>query len=272
MPVGLASRFIEAHPAEAARVLERSGPEVIREALSDLQVSTGAALLEAMMPHAAATSLAGLAAATAAPLVSHLRADAAVPLLLRLDAPTRAEVLKSLPARRAAPLRLALGFPAGSVGSLVDPDVLTVRSDTRIGEAIEIARRAPEALRKYLYVLDESHRLTGVVDARQCLLRSASRSIAAIERRDPIALRARAGLRQAGLTSAWERFSVLPVINEKGAFLGVVRRRRLFRAIAEQRTDAPDEHLGALAVDLAELFWGTTSSLLLGGPSDERRD
>ncbi|MDE0333652.1 MAG: CBS domain-containing protein [Defluviicoccus sp.] len=268
----IASRFVEEFPADAARILEHADPDSVGEALADMPAASGAALLQAMTPHAAADWLARLPPEEAAALVSRVRTALATPLLLRLDTAARAALLKALPAKSAAPLRLALRFPAGSVGSLLDPDVVTVRADTRIGEAIEIARRAPASLRKYLYVLDESQRLVGVVDARECVLQDAGRLIGAVELLEPVALRARTGLRQASLAEGWDRFDVLPVTDHRGVFLGVVRRKSLFGAISGQGRLAQKQALGELAFDLAELFWGTTSNLVLGRTNDERRD
>ena len=272
MPGPVASRFVEDYPADAARVLERADPGIVGETLADLPAASGAALLQAMTPHGAADWLARLPPEQAAALISRVRTALATPLLLRLDTAARVALLKALPAKSAAPLRLALRFPAGSVGSLLDPDVVTVRADTRIGEAIEIARRAPASLRKYLYVLDESQRLIGVVDARECVLQDAGRLIRSVELLEPVALRARTGLRQAGLAEAWERFDVLPVTDHRGVFLGVVRRKSLFAAISGQGATVSHGDLGGLAFDLAELFWVTTSNLVLGRTSGERRD
>ena len=272
MPGPIASRFIEDYPADAARILERADPGIAGETLAALPAAAGAALLRAMTPHAAADGLARLAPEATAALVSHLRGERAAPLLLRLDAGARAAVLKALPAKTATALRLALRFPAGSVGSLLDPEVMTVRADTQIGEAVEIARRAPASLRKYLYVLDEAQRLIGVVDVRQCVLQDAGRLVGSVDRQEPAALRARTGLRQASLAGAWESFDVLPVTDRGGVFLGVVRRKSLFAAIAGQDRPARTQGLGELAFDLVELFWGTTSNLMVGGTRGERRD
>jgi len=103
-------------------------------------------------------------------------------------------------------------------------------------------------------------------------LQDAARPIGAIEQENPVALRARIGLRQASLAEAWERFDVLPVTDHRGVFLGVVRRTTLLHACSEQGASAPQEDLGGLAFDLAELFWGMTSRLVLGGTIDDRRN
>lgn len=268
----IASRFIETRPADAARILEHEDAGIVGELLAALPTGVGAALLQAMTPHAASDGLARLPPERAAALISQLRTERATPLLMRLDTTVRTALLKAMPAKTATAVRLALRIPAGSVGSIAEPDVLTVRADTNIGEAVEIARRAPVALRKYLYVLDENHRLVGVVDARQCVLQDAERLIGSADQEEPIALRARTGLRQACLTEAWDRFDVLPVIDHRGVFLGVVRRRSLFAAIQGVGQPAQNQALGKLAFDLVELFWGTTSNLVLSGMSDGRRN
>ena len=267
----VAYRFVEDFPSDAARILEKAAPGAVEEVVAALPAPVGAALLRAMTPHAAATGLARLAPTTAAALIEHLPVELAAALLLRLDAAARGALLNALPAKASVPLRLVLRFPAGTVGSLVDARVATVRPDTRVGETREMARRAPELLRKYLYVLDQGQRLAGVVDVRQCLFEDADRRIGSLLRKDPAALRARTSLRQASLLPAWERFAVLPAVDHHGVFLGVVRRMTLFRALAAQSGPARQEDLAQLAIDLAELYWQTASSLLVEASAERRR-
>ena len=266
----LATQFIERYPGDAARVLEEAEPEIIAKVIGEVSAEAGAALLRAMSPHTAAGGLSRLASAEAAEVVAHLPLELTAALSLRLDPATRSALLNTLPGRVAVPLRLMLRFPPGSVGSLIDPRVVTVRSQTRIGEAAEIARRAPEMLRKYLYVLDEGQRLTSVIDVRHCLLEEPERAMATLERKAPVSLRARASIREAQLNPAWERFAVLPVIDHRGVFLGIVRRMSLVQAIAAERGEAPKESLSDLALALAELYWEASTGLIGGALENER--
>ena len=255
---------IEAHPADAARVLETATPEVAGEVLAVLPAAVAAQVLRAMNPHVAARGLAHVAVETAATLVKHLPIERAAALLARFEPMERGALMKALPATVSVPLRMVLRFPAGSVGSLIDPQVVTVREESSVGEAAESARRAPALLRKYLYVLDQEQRLVGVVDARQCLLRDPELPIGRLARREPVALRARSSLREASAHAGWERFSVMPVTDHRGVFLGVLRRTSLRRATAEPVTVAPKAELGDLAIDLADLYWQTTAGVLVG--------
>jgi len=267
----MASRFVEDHPSDAAHILDECAPEVIGEILATLPAPVGAGLLRAMTPHAAAAGLARLAPDAAAALAECLPVELAGALLLRLDGTVRGALLNALPAKASLPLRLVLRFPVGTVGSLVDARVVTVRRDTRIGEVAEIARNAPELLRKYVYVLDEGQHLVGVADVRQCWLQDDDRRIAGLLHKEPVALRARMSLREASLLPAWERFAVLPVVDHRGVFLGIVRRMTLFGALAEQGPPAGREDLAQLALDLADICWRTASGLLIEAPAEKRR-
>ena len=268
----ISSRFVEDHPSDAARVVEEAAPDVIGEVLAALPAPVGAALLRGMTPQAATEGLARLAPNAAAVLLERLPVELAAALLLRLDATTRGALVNALPAKASMPLRLVLRFPAGTIGSLVDARVATVRPGTRVGQAAGIARRAPELLRKYLYVLDDAQHLTGVVDARQCLIQDTDRRIDGLMHKDPVALRARMSLREASLLPAWERFAVLPVVDYRGVFLGVVRRITLFAALAEQGASAGKENLAQLALDLADMYWQTALSLLTEATAEKRRN
>ena len=259
---------IEAYPADAARVLELATPEVAGEVLSVLPAAVAAQVLRTMNPHAGARGLAQVAVEKAAALVKHLPVERAAALLACFEPAERGALVKALPATVSVPLRMVLRFPAGSVGSLIDPHVVTVREETSVGEAAESARRAPSLLRKYLYVLDREQRLAGVVDARQCLLRDPDTPIGRLVRRGPVALRARSSLREAGAHPGWERFSVMPVTDHRGAFLGVLRRTSLRRATAEPVAVEPKAELGDLAIDLADLYWQATAGVLVGAGTE----
>ena len=268
----ITTEFVEAYPEDAAHVLEGAVPEVAGEVLGALPAPAAAAVLRAMNPHAAAGGLATLAPDTAADVVRHLPIELASALLLRLEAGARAKLMKALPPRVSVSLRMVLRFPPGSVGSLIDPRVVTVRSETRVGEAAETARRAPSLLRKYLYVLDDAQRLTGIVDARHCLLRDPELTIGRLERETMAALRARSSLREAGRHPGWEHFSVLPATDHRGVFLGVVRRASLRRALAEGAAPQPEAELADLALDLADLYWHTAAGLITGATTTDDRD
>ena len=268
----IATEFVEAYPADAADVLEDATAEVAGEVLDALPAPVAAAVLREMNPQAAAGGLAHLAPDAAAGIVRHLPVAVASALVLRLDADRRTALMKALPANVSVPLRMVLRFPAGSVGAIIDPGGVTVRPETRVGEATELTRRVPALLRGYLFVLDEHQRLIGMVDARQCLLHDPALPIGRLDREEPVALRARTSLRESSRHPDWERFSVLPVTDHRGVFLGVVRRASLRRALAEHAAPEAETELAGLALDLVDLYWQSAAGFITGATTDDDRN
>lgn len=267
----LAAALIERHPAAAARVLEMTNPEVVGEILDLSPKAAAAKLLAAMNPRAAAAPLAQLAPDAAASRIAGLGIEQAA-ILLRLLAPDASgDLLRKLPAKTAVPLRMVLRFPAGCIGALVDPRVITAHPDTRLGEVAEISRHMPQSLRRYVYVLEDGKCLAGVLDARDCVLQDPDRPVSAFVRKRPNALRARMSWKEAALDPGWERFSLLPVTDGRGNFLGVLRRRRLQQALAEAGGGEPPENLAELALELADLYWNASAGLLVSALGEKRK-
>ena len=265
----LAARFVEAHPAQAARILETATLDVLGTALAALPNETAAAVAEEMAPHAVAAALETVDARIAGALIAALPSDAAAPLVLRLPAATRADVLQTLPGRVALPLRTVLRFPSGTVGALLDPHALALSGETTVREAIALARGTPAALRRYLYVLEPGQRLAGVVSSRACMLRDPEERLGDIADAAPVALRARGGVDAAGRNPAWERWDLLPVVDHRGVFLGALRRRRMREALGAADPAAASGWLD-VGMGVADAWWGVAAGFLLGPEADPR--
>ena len=259
----LTVRFAADYPAEAAELLERATPDAAANVLSSLPPPVATAVLGAMAPGPAADCLVRLTPRAAARLLKTLKLEAVTPLLLRLDARVRNAILRALPATISTSLRIVLQFPSDSLGALLDPQVMTARADAEAGETIALGRRAPQSVRRYLYVLGDEQRLVGVVGARQCALSDPAQPIARLMDPGPVALLVRTRLQEAVHNPHWERFDMLPVVDRRGVFLGVVRRNNLQRAVQGEEASTGRVDVTDLALDLADLWWQTASAFLI---------
>ena len=93
----LLARYLEAHPMDAARSLERFQPEEIRSVLVSAPSKAAAAALAALSPAVAAGCLSGMAPPTATELIEGMADDPAAGMLRRLDGAERSAVLSALP-------------------------------------------------------------------------------------------------------------------------------------------------------------------------------
>ncbi len=255
--------FVESHPEDAARIFEGVKPFELAEVLRSIPPPVAAKVMRKMAPSVVAQCLDVLEANEAAAMVTQLPTEFLAPLLRRLTPEVRGRLLEALSPKVSVPLRMSLRFPDGTVGSLIEPQVVTVRAEMSVGNAVRLARRSPELVRNYLYVIDETQRLTGTVDIRKCLIAPRNTPILPLIKPEPIVLPARMSLLEARENEAWTRFNVLPVVDRKNTFLGVLRQRKLEQALGERTGATRGGGVNDVILDLFELYWQSYSRLLL---------
>ena len=264
----LIRRFAETHPAEAARLLGSQSPGDVAAILSQLPDEAAAALLGRIAPVSATAALATLEPETGGRLLARLPAEQAAALLRRLDRESRERLLAVLPgADRVRPL---LELPEGSAGALMDPHALALPEDLELDEVRRRLGRLSAHLALELYVIDREQRLIGIVDLRDALDSSRRGPLAGLVRRvEPVPAAADAATINAH--PGWMERSSLPVVDERGLFLGALRAERL-----RQLTHAADnrrEHAGReTLLALGELYWLGLSGLFTGLAHQQKQD
>jgi len=117
----------------------------------------------------------------------------------------------------------------------------------------------------YVYVIDREQRLVGVLTLRELMLAASGRSIAAVMKRSPLSVNA--NLRHLELIrhSGWHRFHTLPVVDDAGHLMGVVRYETLRRLESEFAGEATSGKSAVnLAVSLSELYVKGLTGLVTG--------
>ncbi|MFH1602861.1 MAG: hypothetical protein ABIH03_03025, partial [Pseudomonadota bacterium] len=118
--------FLEAHPAEAARVIERRAPASAAALLQTAPRRLTAPVLRQMLPLAGARCLERLDDADTVGLLRGVGAQAGVALLRYLAAERRARLLRQLPTALTVAYEMLLGYPEDAVGAWMDPRVLAL--------------------------------------------------------------------------------------------------------------------------------------------------
>jgi magnesium transporter len=261
----LASEFVDAHPGEAAPLLERRAPDEAARLLTDLAPTISAAALTQMLPAAAAERLELMEPAAARAVFIELHADVAA-RTLRLSSPaTRARFMAALGPEIAGPLERILRYPEGTAGALANPFALTVPRDAGVdGARRELESTRNPSLHYYVYVLDRDHSLAGVVDVRDLLRTSQDRPIQAIMR--PEVARVTADLDLTGLDAhpGWREWDALPVVERSGAFVGAIKHKTLRRLEARSSDRIGMQPVVRVLIGFGELYWLSLSGLLAG--------
>lgn len=186
-------------------------------------------LLVGMAPREAARHLETLSDARAAGLLAHLNSSLTKAILGELSAGRCRMIAAAAPPELARAWQLGGEYPENSVGNLMLPPVGEISEAMTVPEAIEEVRRL--ALREpitYLYPVDASGRLTGVVVLRDLFLATPDTLLAKIMIRPPFFLRPDMTLLEAMKAVVSRHYPVYPVCGDDDRLLGLVRGHALF--------------------------------------------
>ena len=260
-PEALTLTYITAHPAEAARVLERIPGADAAALFATVPARAGAPVLTAMLPSAAARILSSLHDEPALALLAAAGVQAAVTVLRYIPEPRRSRLLEGLPTTTAVASRVLLGYPDDSVGAWADPDVIALAPETRVSDALERVRGGDEKKVEQVYAVDQDQRLIGIVDLLELLRVPDSTTLASVLHKPLAMLTAMTPLTGAATQRGWQLSSVLPVVERDGRLIGVMHRATLARAMARSRATTQPANEVTITGVLTRGYWDAASGL-----------
>jgi magnesium transporter len=270
----LSAAFMETHPREAALVLEGLAVADAAAALDSVPPEIAAPVLQEMTLPAGASCLLACEPGQTGEILATLPPDESARLLRGLEAPERARLLAGTPDETRDTLSVLLQYPESTAGALMDPRVLALPEDLTIAEARKRVRRHSRFLRYYLYVTRRDKTLAGAITLRELMLARASFLLSEVAHR-PVEHIATGESRKAILAHpAWRRFHAMPVVDERGRLVGVIRYETIRDLEAGRDVQKPQDPV-SLAMALGELYWlGATSVTrqLLDALSPTRKD
>ena len=257
----LAEEFLRRQPDAAAKAVERMSADAITTLLSDLPAATVAPVLIRMDRLRAAAVLSAVDRTISGRIIDMLDAPAASVLLRLVPSVAREGIIEALSPRLAAGCREALRFPEQSAGALCDPDALTVPIDNTVEEAIAAIRTAGRA-HYYLFVLDRSHCLAGVVNLRDLLRADSQAPLTRVVHTDVARLPGGAGVSAILAHPAWARVHALPVVDTDGRFLGLLSHETVKRLETERSGGMAQHGAASMVLEFGELVWSAGAAVV----------
>lgn len=257
----LSHAYLDAHPAEAARVLERLASQDCAAFLAATPARLATPVLRHMLPLIAARCLERLDARTAAGLLHGIGPQAGAAVLRHLPEPRRAPLLAQLSTPAAIGFRLLLSYSADTVGGWMDLHALALPADAAVRDALERVRRSDQDFAGDLYVLDPEQRLRGAVELAELLRADPADVLGRLKHRTGDALPARSPLASVHDHAGWTDRRVLPVVERGERFVGVLAYGVMIQALArdaQARGAAASEPLAGLA----RSYWRGVSGMI----------
>jgi magnesium transporter len=258
----LGMAFLNDHPVEAASVLENYPAEKVVPLLARARTDAATGMLENFSPGFATSCIAALDSAIAIQLFAALATERQVTLLRQMESGVRDTFLQQLRPELAASLWKRLPYPENTAGSLMEMSVASVPASFTIRETLNRIRRTRRGMKSYIYVTDPQGRLAGVVSLHELLTQKSYLGIAEIMHRNVVSIAAREPLHRVIRNTYWHEYHALPVTDENGTLLGVLRQRELLQLLDEfGQNSMVDDGLNIL-VAISELYSITAEGLI----------
>ena len=189
-----------------------------------LEKNKAVEVFEELAPHDQQNVLSGLRDRAFRDLVEAMDPDDRARLLGEAPASVARKVLAGLSPRERAMTADLLGYPEGSVGRIMSPEVVLLREGLTAQQALTTVRaKGGEAETVYtLPVTDDRRRYLGVVALRDLVLGSPAESVAALANTDTPRVRATDDAETAARLMQEANLLALPVVDSEDRVVGVL--------------------------------------------------
>jgi len=273
----LLNQFVLRRPAEAAYLLESMPADDAASVLANLGVEPLGLLLRRIAPLAGARALERVPPESAGRALSVTHNDAAAAILRTMSTIKRTAVVEALEPEAQRMIRRLLRYSEGTAGALMDPQVLSVGEQLSVASVLERLRQNPQHALYYVYVVDDDHKLVGVVNMRELMEARPDQRVGLLAVRTVESLSRGASTESIVRHPGWKRFHALPVVEADRRFLGVIRyesvrnlEHRMEAALLDDQGARTAAALGEVyGVGLRSLFDWVGSAFL--GPEDSEK-
>ncbi|MBN2309906.1 MAG: magnesium transporter [Candidatus Hydrogenedentes bacterium] len=229
-------------PAEVARAVSRLDDESQAAVLTLLEPGDAADLLEELTDAQGADILEELSALQAAAIVDEMESDERADVLAELDDEDAEAILAKMDPEEARDARQLLAYPEDTAGGLMVTEFLCFSQSLSVADVLDDLRRNVERYSdysvQYAYVLGDTGTVVGVLRLHDLVLSPSNAPLTSVMIANPLYALVTTPL--AELEQLFDRytFTGLPVVDEKGQMVGVVRRADVEEAQGERAEEA----------------------------------
>ncbi len=259
----LSDYFLENHPENAARLLEKYEPSVLAEYLNSVTSESAANIFRQITPSIAADCLVNLDIDKTTAILEHFSIERTALLLMRMSLTDRIRIIRKLSPLTSNMVRLVLRYPQGTVGRAMNPNVFAINRYRCVSEVINSIQASYDQVRSKVYIIDDKNRLVGMVFIRDLLISEPDKPLEEIMREPEATIFARASLASVKNHPLWNDRDNLPVVDQSNKFIGILKRGVMLDALKRDQNDVQHgESIVDTAMSVVELFWDACANLI----------
>ena len=226
---------------EQAGIVELIDPDEAAQLLEHLPEAQAADILEAIAPENAADIVEELPEEVSADLLREMHDPETEALLAELDDEEEAEHLREL-----------TSYEWDTAGGLMNSSFAAFPEEAKVGDVLAelsgSAERYGDMDVQYVYVVDPTDHLKGVLRLRDLVLTPPERPVAAIMLQDPISVTVEDDFESLRQVFEERNYIGLPVVDEAGVLAGVITKQAVEEATADHQTEDYLHSAGILGI------------------------
>ncbi|MCX6343870.1 MAG: CBS domain-containing protein [Armatimonadetes bacterium] len=219
-----AARLSALHPSDIARIVNELDPQQRTEVMETLDIETAAEVLTETQTHVQASIVENLEDELAADILEEMEPDEAADVLGDISAEKRDDILEEMEPEDAEDVKELLEYEDATAGGLMTTEYVAVSRSMTAQEAIDRIRELEPSAETvyYLYVLDSSEHLSGVLSLRDLIVAKPDAIIEDIMVSKVIHVHLDAGIRDIAHTLKDYNLLAIPVVDEENRLQGIV--------------------------------------------------
>ncbi len=248
------NKLADLHPADIADILEQLDVEEAGAMLGRLDTETAADALsevEASLQH---EILSELDPEHASDLLEMLPPDDAADILADIPQEEAERLLSLMPASESQPIRELLRYGTQTAGGIMTTEVVSLSQDMTVEEALVYLRQHSAHLEMIynLYIVDDEHRLVGVVSLRELVVAEPTIRLRDMMDRDVIKVTTDTDQEEVARVIARYDLLGVPVVDSDNHLVGLVTVDDVIDVIHEEQAEDFSEIAGASVEEFEE--------------------
>ena len=219
-----AERLSALHPSDIARIISELDPHQRTDLMQTFDVETAADVLTEMDAEIQASVVENLEDERAADILEGMEPDEAADVLGDISADRREDILDEMEPEEAEDVKELLGYKDNTAGGLMTTEYVALSRDMTAQEAIDRIRELEPSAETiyYLYVIDSSEHLVGVLSLRDLIIAQPSNLIEDVMEPRVIHVHLDASVEDIAHSLSDYNLLALPVIDEENRLQGIV--------------------------------------------------
>jgi magnesium transporter len=226
-------------PAEWADLVPQLEPNEVAVLIQWLPDEEIAAILEELPPIEAARILRTLSAPEASQLLGEMDPDDAADVLEVLPQSAADEILVRMSPAEAAEIRELSAYEPDTAGGIMTPEYVAVSKDATSAQAIAAIRRLVDDAEtvNYVYVVDESRRLLGVLSLYRLMLSHDDTPVIKLMAASTVRVRASTDQETAARLLTDRNLLAIPVVDDDDHLIGIITEDDIADVIEAEATE-----------------------------------